>query len=133
MSLNPNTLGEDLQAAHPGLVVCASSPLKICATIGARYHAVTIGLKQQWWRISGRIADPEAVPNPPTSDALLGQILVANQRAEMVVLGSSESGMLEAYMDIPDDANIGEMLDAVWAVARAADRWELLWTGKDIY
>ena len=47
--------------------------------------------------------------------------------------GVDDEGWIEVRADLPRDGlSAEEVVEALWRVGRAADRWELLWTGKDV-
>lgn len=118
-------------SAFPELPVAQTGRVVVTVTLGARRQRVRVLAAGDWLRVEGRILPLDTVEGGPLVRDLAGRLLEANGAGEFVGLTRDEDNFLVARHDIPPDAGVGELVDAIWRVARVADRWELLWTGKD--
>lgn len=117
--------------AFPDLPVSTTGRVIVTVQLGARQQRVRVLPAGDWLRVEGRITSMDAVEGQPLVRDLAGRLLLVNGAGEFVGLTRDEDNCLVARHDIPPDAGVGELVDAIWRVARVADRWELLWTGED--
>jgi hypothetical protein len=114
----------------PELAVTAHGRIWVDVPLGARRHRVRVTGADEWLRVEGRIVSMTEVEVAPRVADLALRLLRANSAAELVSLARDDDELV-ARCDVPPEADADELVDAIYRVARVADRWELLWTGAD--
>jgi len=121
----------EILMGDPGLLVSPRGRLVATVKLGDRHQKVRVERHQIWWRVRSRVARIDHLDRPPSVKDLMKLVLRTNERTELVRLGRVDDALVVVH-DVPVVAKREELIDAVWRVARAADRLELLWTGEDV-
>lgn len=113
-----------------GLEVVSDDPLRIMVVLGSRRHTVQVQEGPDWIRISARSVPPDRLADLGHRGLLA--LTFAAEPSEFVRLVVSD-GWLLAVADLPrQSATVQELSNCVRAVATAADRREMIWTGLDV-
>lgn len=118
-------------SAFPELPVAEKGRVIVTVALGPRQQRVRVLAVGEWLRVEGRIVAMDQLEAGPLLRDVAGRLLEANGAGEFVGLTRDDDSWMVARHDIPPDAGVDELVDAIWRVARVADRWELLWTGED--
>jgi len=120
-----------LSQAHPHWRVSPAGRLVVDVPLGHRHHRVRVREEDGWWAIEARACHIPDLDEPPKVGDLALQLLQASHDAEGLSFLREEDWVI-VRAGSPPDAEVDEVATTVRYVARTADRWELLWTGRDV-